>query len=234
MQRSTFAAALAEALRDRLFALDDSEGQLHIVYLANDILFDSLQRRTNPHELDNEAFAFKPVLGSMLARIYHNPQNMEENQSRLNKILHFWASKEVYDQDTIRVLENEMTNGLPPSYFPGSHRDLSGIGGGSTAAPGLHQVANHNSSQWQPDMHSSIPNVPNQEYANKQVPPVPSVPTQQFHPTSVPSSGFLGSSPVPPSVLQSSQPPPQLPTPGIVVEKPPAYPLFPPGLIPGM
>ncbi|XP_075503632.1 SUPPRESSOR-OF-WHITE-APRICOT/SURP RNA-binding domain containing protein 1-like [Primulina tabacum] len=234
MQRSTFAAALAEALRDRLFALDDSEGQLHIVYLANDILFDSLQRRANPHELDNEAFAFKPVLGSMLARIYHNPQNKEENQSRLQKILHFWASKEVYDQDTIRVLENEMTNGLPPSSFPGSHRDISGIGGGSTAAPGLHQVANHNSSQWQPDMHSSIPSVPDQEYANKQVPPVTSVPTQQFHPTSVPSSGFLGSTPVPPSVLQSSQPPPQLPTPGIVGEKPPAYPLFPPGLIPGM
>lgn len=99
---------------------------------------------------------------------------------------------------------------------------------------GLHQVANHNSSQWQPDMHSSIPNIPNQEYANKQVPLVPSVPTQQFHPTLVPSSGFAGSTPLPPSVLQSSQPPPQLPTPGIVGEKPPPYPLFPPGLIPGM
>ena len=40
MQRSPFAPALAEALRDRIFALDDSERQLHIVYLANDILFD--------------------------------------------------------------------------------------------------------------------------------------------------------------------------------------------------
>ena len=40
MQRSPFAPALAEALRDRVFALDDSERQLHIVYLSNDILFD--------------------------------------------------------------------------------------------------------------------------------------------------------------------------------------------------
>ena len=40
MQRSPFAPALAEALRDRVFALDDSERQLHIIYLANDILFD--------------------------------------------------------------------------------------------------------------------------------------------------------------------------------------------------
>lgn len=40
MQRSPFAPALAEALRERVLALDDSERQLHIVYLANDILFD--------------------------------------------------------------------------------------------------------------------------------------------------------------------------------------------------
>lgn len=39
-QRSPFAPALAEALRDRVFATDDSERQLHIIYLANDILFD--------------------------------------------------------------------------------------------------------------------------------------------------------------------------------------------------
>lgn len=86
----------------------------------------SLQRRVNPQELDNEALAFKPVLGSMLARIYHNPHNKEENQSRLQKILQFWASKEVYDQDTIYGLENEMMSGLPPNSFQGGHPDASG------------------------------------------------------------------------------------------------------------
>ncbi|KAJ1392737.1 SWAP/Surp [Sesbania bispinosa] len=86
--------ALAEALRERVFALDDVERQLHIIYLANDILFDSLNRRTSTHELDNEALAFKPVLGSMLARIYHNPQSNEEYRKRLQQMVEFWASKE--------------------------------------------------------------------------------------------------------------------------------------------
>ncbi|KAL1540558.1 calcium homeostasis endoplasmic reticulum protein-like [Salvia divinorum] len=62
-----------------VLSLDDSERQLNIVYLANDILFDSLQRRVNPLELNNEALAFKPVLGSMLANIYHNPHDRDEN-----------------------------------------------------------------------------------------------------------------------------------------------------------
>lgn len=59
----------------------------------------------------------------MLARIYHNPLNKDENQSRLQKILQFWASKEVYDQDTIYALESDMLSGLPPNSFPG---DASG------------------------------------------------------------------------------------------------------------
>lgn len=63
-------------------------------------------------ELDNEAHAFKPVLGAMLARIYNNPHNKDANQSRLEKILQFWASKEVYDPETIGRLEQEMTGGL--------------------------------------------------------------------------------------------------------------------------
>ena len=40
MQRAHFGAALAEALKERMFLLEDSERQMHIVFLANDILFD--------------------------------------------------------------------------------------------------------------------------------------------------------------------------------------------------
>ncbi|CAA6658301.1 unnamed protein product [Spirodela intermedia] len=121
MQRSPFAPALAEALRERMFLLDDSERQMHIIFLANDILFDSLQRRHVQQELDNVALAFKPVLGPMLSRIYGNPQNRESNQSRLEKIVQFWASKEVFDQETIHALEDEMTQG---SYHPGGLPEL--------------------------------------------------------------------------------------------------------------
>lgn len=75
----------------------------------------------------------------MLARIYNNPHNKEANQSRLEKILQFWASKEVYDQATIASLESEMTGGLPlhsasqketpalsdPTMFTGLYLSLS-------------------------------------------------------------------------------------------------------------
>lgn len=77
----------------------------------------SLQRRTNLHEFDNEALAFRPVLGSMLGKIYHCPHNKEANQSRLENLLQFWASKEVFDQDTISSLDKEMRSGPPPNTF---------------------------------------------------------------------------------------------------------------------
>uniref|UniRef100_A0A5B7AA58 Putative calcium homeostasis endoplasmic reticulum protein-like isoform X1 n=1 Tax=Davidia involucrata TaxID=16924 RepID=A0A5B7AA58_DAVIN len=239
MQRSPFAPALAEALRDRVFAVDDSERQLHIIYLANDILFDSLQRRINPHDLDNEALAFKPVLGFMLARIYHNPQNKEENQLRLQKILQFWASKEVYDHDTIRGLENEMNGGPPSSSFPGPPKEFSAAATDPSAGGLSQQPTNHNVLQWQPDKQNSVPNFPDQEHPN-QVPPVaampPSLGAQQFLPNSVTAGAFMGSMPIPSSVQPANQQLPHLlPTPTTNVgEKLPPYPLFPPGLIPGM
>ncbi|KAI3796480.1 hypothetical protein L1987_39151 [Smallanthus sonchifolius] len=199
MQRSPFAPALAEALRDRVFSLDDPERQLHIIYLANDILFDSLQRRANPHEIDNEALAFRHVLGSMLARIYHNPLNKDENQSRLQKIVQFWASKEVYDPDTIRALENEMLNG------PLNKNE-------SATIPGPNMV------HWQPEKQGMVLNFPDQDHHDKQVPPILT--------PSIPSGGYGGAVqlPIQPHVL----PPP------VGTEKLSPYPLFPPGLIPGM
>uniref|UniRef100_A0A803MCW8 Calcium homeostasis endoplasmic reticulum protein n=1 Tax=Chenopodium quinoa TaxID=63459 RepID=A0A803MCW8_CHEQI len=221
MQRSPFAPALAEALRDRIFTLEDSEKLLHIIYLANDILFDSFQRRANPNELDNEALAFKPVLGSMLARIYHHPQNKEENQSRLQKILQFWASKEVYDQETIHVLEGEMTGGPPPSSFFGPPKEPSSSGG----IP--HQTAISNL-QWQQDKHSIL----NQEQPDRH-----GFGGQPFLPHTVTPGGFPGSVPLPSAAPPVNQlPTPLAPQPSAinVGEKVPPYPLFPPGLIPGM
>lgn len=218
MQRSPFAPALAEAFRDRVFALDDSERQLHIIYLANDILFDSLNRRSNPRELDNEAHAFKPVLGSMLARIYHNPQNKEENQSRLQKILQFWASKEVYDQDTVYALEGDMVGGVPSS-FPMIPREVSA----PSSESGLSQ---------QSTSHSFTPNAAILfEHPDK----LGSI--QQFAPNSVPGGAFPGSMPINSSILPASQLSASRLLPGLsgnIGEKAPPYPHFPPAFIPGM
>lgn len=49
MQRSSFASAMAEALKERLFQENDSEKQLYIIYLVNDILFDRYEYKC--HEI---------------------------------------------------------------------------------------------------------------------------------------------------------------------------------------
>ncbi|MQM19932.1 hypothetical protein Taro_052941, partial [Colocasia esculenta] len=243
MQRSPFAPALAEALRERMLLLDDSERQMHIIFLANDILFDSLQRRHNPQDLDNVALAFKPVLGPMLSRVYNNPQNKESNQSRLDKILQFWASKEVYEQETIHNLENEMTGGSVrsgPSEAPVSSDPSSGTG--------LQQQTSQGHSQWQSDKQkASASGASDQELPDTQMPPLPILPSQFVPPSSQPflasalptgiypsvnTAPFPGSVPTQAPFQTTSQPPVShlLPT-----DKPaPPYPLFPPGLIPGM
>uniref|UniRef100_A0A0D9WTB9 CID domain-containing protein n=1 Tax=Leersia perrieri TaxID=77586 RepID=A0A0D9WTB9_9ORYZ len=223
MQRSPFAPALAEALKDRVFALEDSERQLHIIFLVNDILFESLQRRTDARDLDNEAFAFKSVLGSMLSRIYNNPQSKDDNQIRLEKILQFWGSKEVYDQETIANLERDMKGGvsypLPPRHVSPDPSTFSG-------------------SVQQPSKWSSGPQEEQATHHPVSVPPQP-VLSAQFPVNQLPAgvyppvgqTAFPGSLPVQtPTVL------PQIAaTPSITNDpNPPPYPLFPPGLIPGM
>uniref|UniRef100_A0A0D3GK00 CID domain-containing protein n=2 Tax=Oryza TaxID=4527 RepID=A0A0D3GK00_9ORYZ len=222
MQRSPFAPALAEALKDRVFALEDSERQLHIIFLVNDILFESLQRRTNSRDLDNEALAFKFVLGSMLARIYNNPQSKDDNQIRLEKILQFWGSKEVYDQETIANLERDMKGGvaypLPPRHVSPDPSTFSG--------------SVHQPSKWSSD--------PQEEMATHplSVPPQP-VPSAQFPLNQLPAGVYppVGQTAFPGSL--AVQTPTVLPqtaaTPAITNDpNPPPYPLFPPGLIPGM
>ncbi|KAK3131102.1 hypothetical protein QOZ80_6BG0502080 [Eleusine coracana subsp. coracana] len=225
MQRSPFAPALVEALRDRVFALEDSEKQLHVIFLANDILFESLQKRTSIQDLDTEALAFKPLLGSMLARVYNNPQREDDCQVRLEKILQFWDSKEVYDQETIFNLEREMKGGAPHPMEPHHPSPDPSIFSGSAPV----------SSKW-----SSEPPEKDQTYPvsvpPQSVPPVPvQFPGNQLPAGVYPSgqSTFSGSLPVqpslPPSVLPRSAAPATTND-----SNPPPYPLFPPGLIPGM
>lgn len=39
MQRAAYGPALVEVLKERVLSMDDVERQLHIIYLANEILF---------------------------------------------------------------------------------------------------------------------------------------------------------------------------------------------------
>ena len=95
--------------------------------------------------------------------------------------------------------------------------------------------------QWQPDRQGAIPSFPDQEHPDKAVSSGQALPRsvtpQQFLPSTIPTAAFVSSIPLPTSVQPPNQQPnAQLmpPQPAAVGEKLPPYPLFPPGLIPGM
>ncbi|KAL3690686.1 hypothetical protein R1sor_004337 [Riccia sorocarpa] len=256
MQRASFAPALAEAMRDRVLSLDDVERQLHVIYLANDILFNSLQQRKTPTELDNEALAFRPVLGAMLAAIYHNRQSPEANQGRLQKILQFWGSKEVFDTDTINSFEGEMVAGPPPSASTPVTTTPQPTAGGVAAVPSGSTTGGpfQFSGQWQAEQLRSgqassdlqTPEKPQTSFGSVLSTPTPffsaGVPftpagAPQFVSGSVPSTypvlpgpPFLAPLPTPAQTVTPALA--QLPS--IRTADQPPYPLFPPGLIPGM
>lgn len=92
---------------------------------------------------------------------------------------------------------------------------------------GLPQQTNHNLVQWQPDRPSSVPSFGDQEHLDKHA-----VPGQNMQPPV-----FAGSMPIPASVQPVGPPSAPHLLPGQTAnnsEKVPPYPLFPPGLIPGM
>lgn len=219
----------------------------------------------------------------MLARTYHNPQIKEENQSKLQQLLQLWASNNIYDQDTINALRNEMMGGQSANSFAGPPKELSALSAESvpgrrlnffckhlsairhyahhfrvvcvftmstspsvnlsflilstrhnnanslcTSKTGLQQqTINHNLAQWQPDRQSSLPSFGDQEHLDKHA-----VPGQTMQ-----SPVFAGSMPIPASVQSAGQQSAPHLLPGQTAnnsEKAPPYPLFPPGLIPGM
>lgn len=103
------------------------------------------------------------------------------------------------------------------------------------------QTTNYSGQKWQPDRQGSVSSLPDREHPDIRAVPVQSMPplvaSQPFLPNAMPHVAFGGSMPLPSNV----QPPIHQPAPHLLPgpnansgEKVPAYPLFPPGLIPGM
>lgn len=214
MERAALAGPLALAMCQRVRKLAaEPERQLHVIYLVNDILFNSFQQRPSPEVVDPVALAFRPVLGLMLGAIYRGPYAQEANCERLQKILAFWGQKAVFDRDTMAVLEAEMLEGgaAPPS----------------AAAPGMFFPNQWQRAQEQPAAHVP-PHVMEQPRPFHQAAgAAPFLPPNQFPMPSIPGV-FMPAAP-PMASLPPHQGPMGTPPP----EEPP-YPLFPPGLIPGM
>ncbi|MEW5316306.1 MAG: hypothetical protein WDW38_007685 [Sanguina aurantia] len=104
MNNVAHADGLAQVIAQRMVALPEYDKQLHLVYLANDILFKSLAHRPagSPPSQDAIASAFQPVIGAMLSSAYTRGARTGESLARLSKILAFWSEKVVFSAPTSR------------------------------------------------------------------------------------------------------------------------------------
>ncbi|GAX85611.1 hypothetical protein CEUSTIGMA_g13026.t1 [Chlamydomonas eustigma] len=112
-----YAPGLVALMARRLINLVEYEKQLHIIYLANDILFKAQQsRQSGTHfSVDSVASAFLPVLGPMMAAAYLRGGKSEEVRVKLAKILSFWSERGVYDSAATTSLEQSLTSVTDPS-----------------------------------------------------------------------------------------------------------------------
>jgi len=97
--------------------VQEYERKLHIVYLANDILFKGLSARVpgQPPASDPIAQAFLPMLGPMLAMVYQKGGRTEEILARLNKILNFWTERGVFESSAVEGMRTDMTGAADPA-----------------------------------------------------------------------------------------------------------------------
>ncbi|CAI5936737.1 unnamed protein product [Closterium sp. NIES-64] len=256
-----WAPHIAWVLRERMAALaGQPERQLHVIYLVNDVLFNrcvvndvlfnrcvvndvlfnSLQQRPQPGAVDAVAAALQPCLGFMLAALFHGGGDAQSsNQERLGKILAFWASKEVYPGEAMAHLGALMR--LPPHQHP------------PMPPPPPVPAMDYHAAATQPYAHGMHPHAPPPPAWPPLPPHMPPMPHDAAAPASAPVPATPPSFPPPPAPatqpphqpspapVPSAPPEPQPPTP----DAPPAapaptpaekapYPLFPPGLIPGM
>ncbi|CAI5521681.1 unnamed protein product [Closterium sp. Naga37s-1] len=208
--------------------------------VVNDVLFNSLQQRPQPGAVDAVAAALQPCLGFMLAALFHGGGDAQSsNQERLGKILAFWASKEVYPGEAMAHLGALMR--LPPHQHP------------PMPPPPPVPAMDYHAAAAQPYAHGMHPHAPPPPTWPPLPPHMPPMPHDAAAPASAPVPVTPPSFPPPPA--PATQPPHQ-PSPAPVPSAPPEpqppasdappaapaptpaekapYPLFPPGLIPGM
>eukprot|EP00271_Cylindrocystis_brebissonii_P016827 TRINITY_DN413_c5_g1_i1.p1 TRINITY_DN413_c5_g1~~TRINITY_DN413_c5_g1_i1.p1 ORF type:complete len:787 (-),score=157.24 TRINITY_DN413_c5_g1_i1:325-2685(-) len=249
MQRVSFAPLLVEGIKAQVKALSgEPERQLHVVFLINDILFNSLQHRPIPSELDPVTLAFQPHLGAILALAYHGPHTTEAGQGRLAKIIEFWGTKEVFGRDVINQLEGEMMAGPPIQELGPPNGPGAPFFPNSWQGPDSQQIEQQQHLMMQqhppPHLHPLGPPQGMGDPLNNFFPPhpfnnmPPGGPPNMFAPN--PSLPFPSANMQPPPGADGGHPQSfhseqheaaRLPPSG---DEPPPYPLFPPGLIPGM
>ncbi|KAL6769583.1 hypothetical protein ACKKBG_A31580 [Auxenochlorella protothecoides x Auxenochlorella symbiontica] len=222
------AQGMAEMMLQASKATQEAAKQLHLLYLANDVLFKALPSRPtgSTPEADAVAEAFCPRLGTMLRHAFLAGGQTDEAQAPLLKMVNHWAEKRIYSQATIERMTMELL-GLVPEPGPAAAAPSP------AAAPA-------------PAGSAPQPTVP---WANR--PPVPpGLPPMAAQP---PAPGYLGAHPPPMWAAEAAAPahhpivpwghagaapaahvPPQVQAAPLAEPEPPGFdPMsFPPGLIP--
>ncbi|EFN51673.1 hypothetical protein CHLNCDRAFT_139903 [Chlorella variabilis] len=115
-----YAAGMAEMMLQQVLSLADHQQQLHILYLANDILFKALSTRPQGAgpDADPVAQAFRPRLGRMLRHAYLSGGQAPDAQQNLLRVVGFWGERGVYERPLVEQLTRELMGGAVPAAGP--------------------------------------------------------------------------------------------------------------------
>jgi hypothetical protein len=128
MACARFAPGMARMMAERAAVSRDADKQLHIIYLANDILFKALAARQlaaaaaaaaaaagGPPPAPSAAAqaaeaalgAFGPYVGAMLAAAAKVAGDNTDQLLKVSRVLDFWGEKGVFDEGTLARVRRE-------------------------------------------------------------------------------------------------------------------------------
>ncbi|BDA50806.1 probable calcium homeostasis endoplasmic reticulum protein at N-terminal half [Coccomyxa sp. Obi] len=101
------AAGMAAMMADHVSKAASYDQQLHVLYLANDVLLKGQTQRGEgvADSADPIAQAFRPVLLLMLSAIASKGGHTPEVIQRLTSIVDFWGERQVYSMETVADLK---------------------------------------------------------------------------------------------------------------------------------
>ncbi|KAK9788438.1 hypothetical protein WJX73_005625 [Symbiochloris irregularis] len=130
---------LAVKMATHLQSLPSYDKQLHVIYLANDVLLKSATQRQggSTEQDDRVARAFLPVLPAMLHCAYVTGGQQPEVGERLGTIVQFWADRAVYKKGTVDMLRQAMEAG------PAAAAEAHAVQASTSHPPAQHQSQPH-------------------------------------------------------------------------------------------
>lgn len=131
MACAPYAAGMAKMMAERVLASREADKQLHVIYLANDILFKAIAAKQLQEaaasaaaaagaaapaagggvaQYDAIVAAFAPFVGAMLAAAAKAAGDNTDQLLKVSRILDFWGEKNVFDASTMARVRREFAS----------------------------------------------------------------------------------------------------------------------------